>query len=163
MLQLVLATRFGLKTHRTQREVPIFALVVAKSGPKMKEAKPGDPYSNGTRLADGSPAGASTLVGLTGQGVTMAALAVPLSRIGLGREVVDRTDLTAKYDFALRCAPVEAMRPVINGQMQPLSPEDLALPSIFTALQEQMGLKLEPTKGLVETLTVDHIDRPSEN
>jgi uncharacterized protein (TIGR03435 family) len=86
-----------------------------------------------------------------------------LSRLDLGREVVDKTGLTGKYDFTLRCAPTEAMRPVINGQMRPISEEDAELPSIFTALQEQLGLKLEPTKGQIEGLVVDHIERPSEN
>jgi uncharacterized protein (TIGR03435 family) len=55
------------------------------------------------------------------------------------------------------------MRPVINGQMQPVSEEDAALPSIFTAVQEQLGLKLESTKGMIEGLVIDHIEQPSEN
>jgi uncharacterized protein (TIGR03435 family) len=163
MLQPVLANLFQLKVHTAPKQVPIYALVVGRNGPKLKEAKSDDTYANGSRLADGSPAGAGTLIGLTGQRVTMAALAVTLSRIDIGREVVDQTGLPGKYDFALRCAPTEAMRPVINGQMLPLSADEEALPSIFTAVQEQLGLKLEPTKGLVPTLVIDHIDKPSEN
>lgn len=155
MLQAVLAERFQLKVHRDPKELPIYALVVGKKGAKMKKSP------------DGTPAGAGTLIptakGLTGQGVQMATLALMLSRLDLGREVVDRTGLTGRYDFTLRCAPTEAMRPVINGQMQPVSEEDAALPSIFTAVQEQLGLKLESTKGLIEGLVIDHIEQPLEN
>jgi uncharacterized protein (TIGR03435 family) len=162
MLQPVLANLFRLKVHMASKQVPIYALIVDKNGLKLKEARPGDTYPNGARSADASPAGAGTLIGLTGQGVTMAALAVTLSRIDLGREVVDQTGLTGKYDFALRCATTEAMRPVINGQMPPLSADEEALPSVFSALQEQLGLKLEPTKGMVPTLVIHHIEKPSE-
>ena len=136
-------------------------------GAKMKEAAPADQYASGLKSEDGTPAGAGTLIptakGLTGQAVQMAAFALMLSRLNLGREVVDRTGLTGRYDFTLRCAPTEAMRPVINGQMQPVSEEDAALPSIFTAVQEQLGLKLESTKGMIEGLVIDHIEQPSEN
>jgi uncharacterized protein (TIGR03435 family) len=167
MLQAVLAERFQLKVHREPKEVPIYALVVGKKGAKMKEAAPADQYASGSKSEDGTPAGAGTLIptakGLTGQAVQMATFALMLSRLNLGREVVDRTGLTGRYDFTLRCAPTEAMRPVINGQMQPVSEEDAALPSIFTAVQEQLGLKLESTKGMIEGLVIDHIEQPSEN
>jgi uncharacterized protein (TIGR03435 family) len=167
MLLAVLAERFQLKVHRELKEVPIYALVVGKKGAKMKEAAPADQYASGSKSEDGTPAGAGTLIptakGLTGQAVQMAAFALMLSRLNLGREVVDRTGLTGRYDFTLRCAPTEAMRPVINGQMQPVSEEDAALPSIFTAVQEQLGLKLESTKWMIEGLVIDHIEQPSEN
>jgi uncharacterized protein (TIGR03435 family) len=167
MLLAVLAERFQLKVHREPKEVPIYALVVGKKGAKMKEAAPADQYASGSKSEDGTPAGAGTLIptakGLTGQAVQMATFALMLSRLNLGREVVDRTGLTGRYDFTLRCAPTEAMRPVINGQMQPVSEEDAALPSIFTAVQEQLGLKLESTKGMIEGLVIDHIEQPSEN
>lgn len=163
MVQALLAARFGLKAHRELREIPIYALVIAKSGPKMKQATPGDRYLNGARDNNGQPTGPGTFVGLTGQSVTMEDLAQRLTRIGVGREVVDRTGLTAKYDFTLRCAPTDAMRPVINGQVAPLTDEENALPSVFTAVQEQLGLKLEPAKGSVEGLVIDRLERPQEN
>jgi uncharacterized protein (TIGR03435 family) len=163
MLQAVLADRFGLKVRREPKEVPIYALVVAKGGVKMKEATPGDKYADGSTYQDGRPAGPGTLVptpmGVKGQAVQMGVLVQMLSRLGFGREVVDQTGLTGRYDFTLHAAPTEAMRPVINGQMQPLSDEDAALPSIFTAVQEQLGLKLESTKGQVEGLAVEHVER----
>jgi uncharacterized protein (TIGR03435 family) len=163
MLQTVLANRFNLKLHHLPKQLPVFALVIAKGGAKLKQAVPGDTYSNGTRLQDGTPAGPGTLIGLTGQDVPIATLAQVLSRLDLGREVLDRTGLTGKYDFTLQCSPTYAMRPVINGQMQPLSAEEEALPDIFTALQEQLGLKLEPTRGTVDSLDVDHIETPAAN
>ena len=155
MLQAVLAERFQLKVHREPKQAPIYALVVGKKGVKMKESQDRTSVTTGTLLP--------TAKGITGKAVQMATLALMLSRLDLGREVVDRTGLTGRYDFTLRCAPTEAMRPVINGQMQPISEEDVALPSIFTALQEQLGLKLEPTKGSIEGLVIDHIEQPSEN
>jgi uncharacterized protein (TIGR03435 family) len=163
MLQDVLADRFRLKLHHKQKETSIYALVIAKGGAKLKQSLAGDTYSNGTHLQDGTAAGSGTLIGLTGQGVPIATLAQVLSRLDLGREVLDQTGLTGKYDFALRCSPTYAMRPVINGQVQPLSAEEETLPDIFTALQEQLGLKLEPTKGTVDGLVIDHIETPAAN
>jgi uncharacterized protein (TIGR03435 family) len=102
-------------------------------------------------------------MGVTEQAAQMADLAVMLSRLGLGREVVDKTGLIGKYDFTLRFIPTEGSTPVINGQPATASPDDTAEPSIFTAVQEQLGLKLESTKGIVEGLVIDHVERSSEN
>jgi uncharacterized protein (TIGR03435 family) len=77
--------------------------------------------------------------------------------------VVDRTGLTGRYDFTLRFFPTEGSTPVMNGQPATPSPDDAAAPSIFTAVQEQLGLKLESTKGTVEGLVIDHVERPSQN
>lgn len=93
----------------------------------------------------------------------MRQLVVLLSRLQLGRQVVDRTGLTGRYDFVLQFSPTAAMRPLLNGQTQPLSAEDEALPSVFTAVQEQLGLKLEPAKVTVDELVIDRVERPSEN
>jgi uncharacterized protein (TIGR03435 family) len=168
MLQALLADKFQLKAHRAPREIPVYALVVDKNGPKMKHAAPGDTYANGPKYPNGRLAGAGTITptgmgGMTGQAAEMAALAVMLSRLGLGREVVDRTGLTGRYDFTLRFAPEVGSIPVINGQAAGVPAEDAALPSIFTAVQEQLGLRLESTKGTVEGLMIDHVERPSEN
>lgn len=167
MLRALLEDRFQLKLHRELKESSVYALTVAKSGVKMKLATSGDTYANGPKYPNGRPAGADTLTptakGLVGQGVQMEKLALMLSKIALGREVVDKTGLTGRYDFTLRFSPTEAMRPVINGQMQALTPDEEALPSVFTAVQEQLGLRLEPEKGQVEGLVVDHVERPSED
>jgi uncharacterized protein (TIGR03435 family) len=168
MLRAVLADKFKLKVHFEPKEMPIYALLVRKNGQKMKEATPGDTYAGGLRFPNGRAAGAGTLLPngpgqIVGQGVQMAALALMLTRLGLGREVVDRTGLTGRYDFTLRFEPTYASRPVINGQPQALSEEEATAPSVFTAVQEQLGLKLEATKGVVEGLVVDHVEPPSGN
>jgi uncharacterized protein (TIGR03435 family) len=167
MLRPILEERFRLQVHREAKEIPVYALVVGKTGPRMKPATPGDTYANGPKYPNGRLVGAGTLTpipdGLLGQGVQMEQLVLLLSKLELGREVVGRTGLTGHYDFKLQFSPTEAMRPVINGQMQPLSADDAALPSVFTAVQEQLGLKLEPTKAPVQGLVIDHLERLMEN
>lgn len=167
MLRQLLHDRFQLEAHTAPKEIPVYALTVAKNGPKLKEARPGETYANGARNGEGGPAGAGTITpsskGLVGQGAEIRQLVVLLSRLQLGRQVVDRTGLEARYDFVLQFSPTEAMRPVINGQHLPPSAEQEAMPSVFTAVQEQLGLRLEPAKAMVEGLVIDHLERPSEN
>ncbi len=167
MLRQLLHDRFQLEAHTAPKEIPVYALTVAKNGPKLKEARPGETYANGARNGDGGPAGAGTITpsskGLVGQGAEIRQLVVLLSRLQLGRQVVDRTGLKGRYDFVLQFSPTEAMRPVINGQHLPPSAEQEAMPSVFTAVQEQLGLRLEPAKAMVEGLVIDHLARPSEN
>jgi uncharacterized protein (TIGR03435 family) len=83
----------------------------------------------------------------------------------LGRQVIDRTGLTGKYDFTLTWQPFSTERGAVDVSPDSMRPTNLdsAGPSIFTAIQEQLGLKLKPTVGPVEVLVVDHIERPSEN
>lgn len=137
MLQNLLADRFKLNLHRESREVPIYALVVAKSGPKLRESAPGAQGSIG--MSQGH---------LSGKGVPIAALADRLSGpvFQLGRPVLDRTGIAGLYDFSLDWTP------------------DDSTPSVFTALQEQLGLRLEAQKGPVEVLVVDSMERkPTAN
>lgn len=155
MLQSLLADRFKLKVTHSSKELPVYALVVAKSGPKLSQA------------ADTSaPAGAGpkgqlrfTPGELTGTGISISGLANQLSR-ELGRNVVDKTGLTGNYDFTLRWTPEQPAAPGAAGDAPP---PDSSGPSIFTAIQEQLGLKLESQKGPVELLIIDSIERPSEN
>ena len=159
MLQSVLADRFHLVGHFETRTLPAYALVIAKGGPKLTEVKP-------ATLPDGreDPGGISPGHDqITATGATMQPLAPHPLLLMLGRPVVDRTGLTGHYSFTLRCAPTYAMRPVINGQVPGLSADEEALPDLFTAVQEQLGLKQEPVKAPVEVLVVDHIERPTEN
>jgi uncharacterized protein (TIGR03435 family) len=84
----------------------------------------------------------------------------------LDRTIFDKTGLTGKYDFELKWAPDEAPPPITGGTQGGLPMNDAATdpgPSLFTALQEQLGLKLEPQKGPVDVIVIDHIERPSEN
>ena len=170
MLQALLAERFKLTVHRESKELPIYALVVAKDGPKLQEAKPGDTYPNGIKGPDGQPGAGMMMMGregLTAQGIPIANLVRHLSRV-LGRKVVDKTGLTGKYDFTFKWTPEQsqgAIRGQDGGQPGDVSapPPDSSGPSIFTALQEQLGLKLESQKGQVEILIIDHVEKPSEN
>ena len=173
MLQSLLADRFGLKVTRETKELPVYALVVAKNGPKIHPAKSGDTYPNGAKDAMGHLGAGMMFTRPTdkgqfesiGQGVPLTHLLKMLSN-WVGRPIVDRTGLTGDYDFTLTWTP-EEMPPVpgANGPRPSPAPPppDLSGPSIFTALQEQLGLKLESQKGPVEVLVIDHIERPSEN
>jgi uncharacterized protein (TIGR03435 family) len=146
MLQSLLADRFNLKVSHETRELPVYALVIAKNGPTLQVSKPDGTLSNPTKGSDnrGQP-GMSTSRITDG---SMADLARGLSH-QLGRIVLDQTGLKGKYDFTLQYSHDE--NPDSSG------------PSIFSALQEQLGLKLESTKGPVDVLVIDHIERPSEN
>jgi uncharacterized protein (TIGR03435 family) len=168
MLQPLLAERFQLKVHTEARNLPLLALVVAKGGPKLQEAKPGDTYPNGIKGFDGQ--GGAGLMhmgpgGLTGQGLPISSLARILSQ-QLGNTVEDKTGLTGKYDFTLQWTPdrnTSPMSPEPGQQGPAASSTDSSGPSIFTAIQEQLGLKLESQKGPVEVLVIDHVETPSEN
>lgn len=138
MLQALLADRFQLKFHRETREQPVYSLVLAKGGSKLQEAK-----------SAGRGVGFGARGRLNGKGADMATFAIALAG-KLGRSVVDRTGLTGFYDFVVTWTPDEE---------QTNSPG----PSLFTAIQEQLGLRLESTKGPVEILVIDHAEKPSEN
>ena len=169
MLQSLLADRFKLKVSHTAKDVPIYALVVAKNGPKLQEAKPGDNYPNGIENPDGRRAGVRRMWagGIIAQGIPLASLAELLSR-QLGRTVTDQTGLKGNYDFKLQWTPdqMPAAMPrgsVANSGTDAFPSPESSGPSLFTAIQEQLGLKLESHKGRVDVLVIDHIERPSEN
>jgi uncharacterized protein (TIGR03435 family) len=167
LLQPLLSERFKLAIHRETKVLPIYELVVAKNGPKLKEATPGDTSSDGIKGAYGVPrAGMMMRPGqLTGQGIPMTFLANQLSR-QLHRTVIDKTGLTGKYDLTLQWTDdhSDSMFKGADGSPQKADPApDASGPSLFTALQEQLGLKLQSTKGPVETIVIDHVEMPSEN
>jgi uncharacterized protein (TIGR03435 family) len=142
MIQSLLAGRFKLVVHREPREVSGYALVAAKKGPKMERAKPDEDDSS----ADGSN------TRLTAKNVTMEALARRLSRNrDIGKLVVDKTGLTGGFNFELDWIPERAES----------TSDDRA--SIFTALQEQLGLKLESAKVSALMVVVDHAEKPGDN
>ena len=171
MLQALLADRFQLAVHRETKELTIYTLVIAKGGPKLQTAKPGDTYPNGVTYPDGTHAGADSMSGgvldgkMTAQGVPIARLVLSLTQM-LGHPVSDKTELKGVYDFKLRFTPDDRLQPPPgsppNSRLPP-PPADSNAPSLFDALQEQLGLKLESGKGPVEVIVVDHIERPSEN
>lgn len=153
MLRELLEDRFQLKTHEETKEMPIYWLVPAKGGPKLKASE----TSPGPRIRIGRG-------GLSGNGFTMDILSKQVSRI-VGRDVIDKTDLKGNYDLELNYS-AEAVPG--GGGGAPPSADALAAagsngPTIFTALQEQLGLKLDPQKGPVKVLVIDKVMKPTEN
>lgn len=145
LMQGLLADRFHLAVHRETKPVPAYALVIAKGGLKIHEVEPGVNSSNNSRR------GNDGIIRLTAQRVSMERLAAMLLRT-LNRPVVDRTGLTGVFDFKLEWAAEEKTDAAAAG------------PSIFTALPEQLGLKLQPDKLPLELLVVDGCDKvPTEN
>jgi uncharacterized protein (TIGR03435 family) len=180
-LQLLLEDRFKLKIHRETRELPVYALVAAKSGVKLPSPKDEGCASSslGTESVEGritppgtdppslAPCGAvRVMLELTGARMQGGKIAMPefirvLSMV-LGRPVVDKTGFAGLFDVRLDFLPDEisaALPPPPPGG----SPLDSKSPSILIALQEQLGLRIESTKGPVDVLVIDHVERPSEN
>ena len=169
ILQPLLAERFKLKIHIETKQLPVYELVLAKGGSKLKEAAPGDAYANGIKGPDGVAHGGMMRVGrgqLTAQAVPVTSLGNMLSQ-QLHRTVIDKSGLTGKYDLELNWTPDQGSDPMFKGpdgsQQRAEAAPDASGPSIFTALQEQLGLRLQSAKGPVETLVIDHVEMPSEN
>jgi uncharacterized protein (TIGR03435 family) len=162
MLQSLIEERFGLKVHREDRDGPVYLLVVAKGGQKMHEPKPSD---DGKFLnADGTPLqgyAELTRTGFIAHAYSAPKIATLLSS-AVGRPVVDKTGLTGTYDFTLEfTSDLSATSPTIGeGSGAASDPGEV---SIFTAIQQQLGLKLESGKGPVETIVIDNVERPSRN
>lgn len=142
MIQAMLADRFHLQFHRETRDVRQYALVVSKGGPRVEPTAAGEPrrgsFSQGPRQ-------------LKGWGLTMPVLARMLIGV-VGAPVVDRTGLTGEYNIVLAFASLS----------DPPRPDE-TLPGIFTVIQEQLGLKLEPIRGPIEVLVIDRVEMPSGN
>jgi bla regulator protein BlaR1 len=176
MLQRLLADRFKLKLHRETRELPVFALMATKGGPRLPEPKGGPcnetmPPLDAPRPQRIAPPCDPGII-KSGTGLSMDGLNLPMAKFTgflgkmIGREVIDRTGFTGKFDLHLEFAQDDAVAglphpPRASDSDQPEGP--LARPSIMIALQEQLGLKLESTKGPVEVLVIDHVERPTEN
>jgi uncharacterized protein (TIGR03435 family) len=138
MIQALLADRFQLKLHQETRSLPAYDLVVAKGGSKLQPTQ-----SKGKSIGTGR-------THFNGEGLTMTTIAEELSKIA-GRVVVDKTGLTDRYDLKLRWTPDDAVA------------SDTDPPTLFTAIQEQLGLKLEHAKEPVPVLVIDHVDQPTPN
>jgi bla regulator protein blaR1 len=172
MLQALLVDRFHLKVSHATKELPVYALVVAKGGPKLKASLgPLPPVPGAGRSGEPQMRMGIQLRGpgdLQGTNVTIDALASGiLSRMPeVGdRVVVDKTGLTGRYDFTLRWTPDTATPPPngFSDSANSATTSDAPAPGLFTALQDQLGLKLESQKGSVETLNIDSVDRPTPN
>jgi uncharacterized protein (TIGR03435 family) len=179
MLQNLLADRFKVALHKETRDMQIYSLGIARNGPKLKKATP-DPPPDANNAADGEPTGGGGKLAVDADGypalrlgTTMAVMATPngpRARLAnkehmewlvdmlssqLGRPVVDATGLTGEYDISLYWVP---QRP------NSLTDDDPSGPDLIAALQQQLGLKLEPKKGPIEVLVVDRAEKiPTAN
>jgi len=152
MLIPVLVERFNLRFHHETRVLPMYALVVAKGGPRLAESK----VDGKTMMMPGR---------VEAKGATIDTLRRSLSTL-LGRSVVDKTGLTSNYDYTLQWATDNARLPMTGdegGAPHSDAGNDSSSVSVFTAIQEQLGLKLESQKGDVDVIVIDHIDQPSVN
>ena len=181
MVQTLLADRFKLTVTHDTKELPVYALVVARGGPKLKEVATPDvqgnstppPASGGTGNLPSPPPGSVLMrmgmgrageATLTAKGAALADLVNLLSQ-QLGRPILDQTGLKGIYDFTLQWTADMSSG---GGPMQAAPgpdapPADSSGTSIFTALQEQLGLRLESTKGPAETILINRVEEPSEN
>jgi uncharacterized protein (TIGR03435 family) len=174
MLQALLEDRFRLKVHRETRQVPVYALTVAKGGSKLQRVPegsctppdystfpmpplpPGKKYCNNTGV--GGRKGPNTTLNVDEETVDFFS---KLLGLVLDRPIINKTELPGKYNFHLEFA-VDQSTP---GALQGFGPPSDAAPapSIFTVVQQELGLRLEPTKGPREFLVIDSVERPSEN
>jgi uncharacterized protein (TIGR03435 family) len=160
MVVQLLVDRFGLKYHRETRELPVYELVIAKGGVKMQAAKEQDPANTRHLMMFGGPGEIDSTA------MKVENLAHILSS-QLGRTVLDKTGLTGNYDFTLKWTP-DATEPGAAGpgglpEAADNSGNNSGGPTLFTALEEQLGLKLESAKGPEEVIVIDHIEQPSAN
>ena len=138
MLRTMLAERFQLRVRHETKTLPVYALVVGKGGVKFHDSAPEDGAAHPSVMVSGNE------LTLTNASMAMLAMNLPVERF-----VIDQTGLTGKYDLKLHWSRDEG--------------DGADAPNIFTAVQEQLGLKLESTKGPVDTLVIEHIERPSAN
>jgi uncharacterized protein (TIGR03435 family) len=151
MVQALLAERFKLVDHEETRELPIYALVTAKGGPKLQDAK-----SNGLTIDSWN-----SKIEVRGGNNTIELLAEELAK-KVGRVVMDKTGIQGRYDITLTWTQDDVVSSGFGGTAGSAPAADSG-PSIFAALQEQLGLKLESQKGPVQVLVIDSIDMPSAN
>jgi uncharacterized protein (TIGR03435 family) len=152
MLRTLLTERFKLTFHREPKEYSIYALELAKGGPKLTAS---------TAPADDPPRVISTVypdkIVLPAHNASMEDFTAMLQRAMLDRPVVDKTGLMRRYDFMLEFAPDET---VFGGEITAAASDTPSVP-LFTAIQEQIGLKLEATRGPVSALVIDGAQRPT--
>ena len=161
LLQKLMADRFQLKFHREQRELAVYAITVAAGGPKLTKttAGPDDPSGMGFGL---------TKLGATanGRNLTMADFAMWMQASVTDRPMVDQTGLKDHYDFQLKWTPDDSQFLQFRGAgaaLPPPSDDPNAPPSFYTAVQEQLGLKIEATRAPDDVIVIDHVEKPAAN
>jgi uncharacterized protein (TIGR03435 family) len=150
MLQTLLAERFQLKLHRERKEFPVYELVVAKGGPKLKESAPETEFGISAHDAYGFPTYEMAFSKSSMATLVLQCSYYPLQG-SIDRPCLDKTGLTGKYDFKLDWAQPGAQADAPDG------------PSIFAAMREQIELNLEPAKAAIDALVIEHVEKPTEN
>jgi uncharacterized protein (TIGR03435 family) len=153
MLQRLLADRFKLTFHWEQREISSYELVVAKGGPKLKTADANEQQNNGC----------SHLGNCTFTKDSLAGFARFMGFVVLDKPVVDKTGLAGEFDITLKWTPDETQFASMGVHVPPPVDNPNAPPELFTAIQEQLGLKLEVRKAMTKVFVIDHVERPTEN
>jgi uncharacterized protein (TIGR03435 family) len=156
MVQKLLADRFKLTFHRDKRELSVYALVVSKTGQAKLTKSEGDPNGLPALFFRG-------LGNLPARNATMADFAGTMQAAVLDRPVVDQTGLPGRYDFTLTWTPDEFQFGALGVRVPPPTDNADAPPNLFTAIQQQLGLRLESTKALAEVFVIDSVEKPSEN
>ena len=155
LMQSLLADRFKLAFHREKRELAVYALTVAKAGPKIAKSQ-GDPNGLPGLMFRG-------LGNLPVINATMADFASVMQGAVLDRPVIDQTGLTGKFDFTLSWTPDETQFGGLGVRVPTPTNEPGQPPGLFTAIQEQLGLRLDAAKLPAEVLVIDHVEKPSDN
>jgi len=158
MLKNLLQSRFGLSFHTEKRELSVYAIRIGKDG--LAGIKMVKNTTDGTRI------GTQGLGRATFSGITMAGFAGQMQLRVLDRPVIDQTGLTDRYDFTLNWRPDEFQFPALTAIQREYWSSKAAeegLPDLFTAMQEQLGLKLEATKAPADVLMIDNVSKPSDN
>jgi len=159
MVQKLIAERFKLAFHYDKKDLSVFAITVAKTG-----STPGSKLTPSQSGPNGNPGnffrGLGNLVNVNS---SMQDLARVLQAVVLDRPVVDQTGITGRFDFTLKWTPDESQFTNLGIKIPPPSDKPDAPPNLFTAIQEQLGLKLDPTKAPVDVLVIDHVEKPSDN
>lgn len=155
ILKKLMADRFQVRVHYEKRELSVYALTVAKNGPKLtrSQSDPSAPEGNGF----GPPGN----FGATN--ATMADVAEALGYVVVDRPVVDQTGITGKFNLRLTWTPDETQFGAVGGYRPSATENPNAPPDLFTAIQEELGLQLQSTKAPVDVLVIDHVEKPSAN
>jgi uncharacterized protein (TIGR03435 family) len=155
MMRTLLADRFMLTFHIEPKEFSVYLLTVVKGGIRFNESAKSDEQH--PLAATIFPAEKAFV---PARNVTMGQFASMLQRGVLDRPVVDKTNLTAKYDFDLEWAYDDTQ---FTGNLPPIASENATKPDLFAALQQQLGLRLDSGRAMVDTVVIDSVQRPSEN
>jgi uncharacterized protein (TIGR03435 family) len=157
MIQKLLADRFQLKFHYEKRDLPVYAVLIAKNGSKLVKSQD-DPKGIPGWSFGRTPAGTR----ITFRNAPLSQIAAVLQN-SMDKPVVDQSGLSERYDFTVTFTPDPAQAALLGGPPPPAADNPDAAPDLFTAFQQQLGLKLESTKAPVEVMVIDKVEKPSEN